>query len=311
MDIVYDLIIIGAGPAGITAGIYAARHNLKTLLVTKGFGGQMAKKTVAIENYTGFEEITGSELIQRFEKHLKKQKIEVKIGEIAKLEKTDNIFSVFTIKEDKFLAKAVILATGAEPRTLDVPGEKEFIGLGVSYCVACDGPIFSQKTVAIAGGGNSAFEAALFLAGIARKIYILERGQQMKADIILQEKVRVLSDIEIVTGAAIKEICGDKFVKYLIYQDLKTGQLKTIQLEGVFIEIGHQPEVSYVKNLVELTEKNEVVVDLKNNQTKIAGLFAAGDATCAQYKQIIISAGDGAKAALSALSYIKSATIKI
>jgi NADH-dependent peroxiredoxin subunit F len=305
MENLYDLVIIGAGPAGITAGIYAAREGLKTLLVAKAFGGQMARKTVEIENYTGFENISGLELIQKFEKHLRKQKVEIKNSEISKIEKTGEIFTLFA-KEGDFKSKAVIVASGASPRTLGIPGEKEFLGRGVSYCVACDGPMFNQKTVAIIGGGNAGFEAALFMEAYAKKIYILEFGAEARADSILQEKAKNDPKIEILCNASLKEIKGEKFVNSIIYSDLKDDSKKELAVQGVFIEIGSQPAVSFINDLAELNEKKEIIIDPMNNQTKTVGLFAAGDVNCILQKQIIISAGDGAKAAISAYNYIKS-----
>jgi NADH-dependent peroxiredoxin subunit F len=304
MENLYDLVIIGAGPAGITAGIYAAREGLKTLLVAKAFGGQMARKTVEIENYTGFENISGLELIQKFEKHLRKQKVEIKNTEISKIEKTREIFTLFA-KEGDFKSKAVIVASGASPRALGIPGEKEFLGRGVSYCVACDGPMFNQKTVAIIGGGNAGFEAALFMETYAKKIYILEFGVQARANNILQEKAKNDPKIEVLCNASLKEIRGEKFVNSIIYSDLKDGSKKELAVQGVFIEIGSQPAVSFLNDLAGLNEKKEIIVDPRDNQTKTVGLFAAGDVTCVLQKQIIISAGDGAKAAISAYNYIK------
>jgi thioredoxin-disulfide reductase len=305
MEDIYDLIILGGGPAGITAGIYAARHNLKTLLIANGFGGQMARKAVAIENYTGFEEISGFDLIQKFVNHLKKQNIVVKTGEVVGLDKTDNIFYVSEKNGDRFLAKAVILATGAEPKTLDIPGEKEFIGKGVSYCVACDGPIFLKKTVAVVGGGDAGFEAALYLDGIAEKIYILEYGKTVKADVLLQKKAEETKKIKVMTNITVKQIVGEKFVNSVIYQNLTENYEKKLDVQGIFVEIGNKSAVSFVGDLADLTNAGEIIVDLKNNMTKTAGLFAAGDVTNNPYKQIIISAGDGAKTALSAQKYIK------
>lgn len=305
MKSIYDLVIIGGGPAGITAGIYAARHNLETLLIAKNFGGQMARKTVAIENYTGFEEISGQELIQKFEKHLRKQKIDIEMDDVIELKKSDNNFSVFTKAKRTFESKAVIVATGAEPKLLNVPGEEEFIGRGVSYCVACDGPIFAQKTVAVIGGGNSSLEAALFLETYAKKIYILERSPDIKADAVLKEKVKKSDKIEVMVNVAVKEIRGDKFVNSIIYRNLGVNQLNTLPVDGIFIEIGLQPATSFLKDLVDFNEKNEIMVDPKTNQTKTFGLFAAGDVDSLPYKQIIIAAGEGAKAAISANNYIK------
>jgi thioredoxin-disulfide reductase len=301
----YDLIIIGGGPGGITAGIYAARQGLKTLLITKDFGGQIVKKTVAIENYPGFEETPGLELIEKFEKHLKKQEITIEKDQVSLIEKTDGSFFVLTATKDKFEAKSVIIASGADPRHLGVPGEEEFTGKGVSYCSVCDGPLFSGKTVAVVGGGNSGFETALFLVNIAKKIYILEYGPEIKADKKNQYIASKSGKIEIITNAGVKEIKGDKFVKSIIYEDKNSGKEKILPLEGVFVEIGYQPSTSFVKDLVDFNENGEIEVDLKNYQTKTPGLFAVGDVNTGAFKQIIIACGEGATAALSAFNYLK------
>ena len=305
MEISYDLIVIGGGPAGITAGIYAARQNMKTLLVTKSFGGQMAKKTVAIENYTGFEEISGLELIEKFEKHLKRQQISFEFDEVSKVQKTKEGFSVSTKNSKKFSSKAVIVAAGANPKPLGVPGEKEFVGRGVSYCTACDGPIFTNKIVAVIGGGNAGLEAALFLSTCAAKIYVLEYGSQIKGEPAVQKRALENNKIEIITQAELLEIKGDKFVRSIMYQDMGNNQQKEISVAGVFSEIGHEPEAAFLGDLADFNEKKEIVIDQKTNQTKTPGLFAAGDVADSIFKQIIISAGDGAKAALSAHRYIQ------
>jgi thioredoxin-disulfide reductase len=305
MEDIYDLIIIGGGPAGITAGIYAARHNLKTLLISKGFGGQMAQKAIDIENYTGFEKISGLELISSFEKHLKGKNVKVVIDETAGLEKIGENFLVKTKNQKQFESKAVLIASGSEHRTLGVPGEKEFVGKGVSYCVACDGPMFKNKIVAVVGGGNAGIESALFLADYTAKIFILEFGNELKADEENKRKLQSLKNIEVILNAKVEEIKGEVFVKALVYRDMKSKEIKTIDLGGVFVEIGYQPATTFVGNLVDLNEKKEIIVDPRNNQTKIQGLFAAGDVSDGEYKQIMIAAGDGAKAALSALNYLK------
>ena len=301
----YELIIIGGGPAGITAGIYATRQKLNTLLVTKDFGGQIAKKAVTIENFPGFEEISGMELIQKLEGHLKKQEINIERKEVVKIEKIENSFFIYTKENDKFEAKAVIIASGADPRPLEVTGEKEFIGKGVSYCSICDGPIFSGKDVAIIGGGNSAFETALFLSNIVNKIYILEYGSETKADKENQEAVEKAGKTEIITMAALKEIKGDKFVKSIIYQNRETKEEKTLSVEGVFVQIGLQPATSFVKDLNILNEKDEIIIEAETYRTKTPGLFAAGDVNAGQFKQIIIACGEGAKSALAAFNYLK------
>lgn len=301
----YDLIIIGGGPAGITAGIYATRQKLNTLLITKSFGGQVAKKAVAIENYPGFAEISGLELIRRFKKHLRKQKIDIERDEVTKIKKIGKKFFVQTKSKHQFQAKAVIVASGADPRPLEVEGEKKYIGRGLSYCPTCDGPLFEGKTVAIIGGGNAGFEAAIFLSLIAKKIYILEYGKKVGADEINQERVKKTKKVEVITNVAIKKIQGDQFVNSLVYEDRKTGREKTLAVEGVFIEIGSQPATSFIKGLVDFNEKDEIIVNPKTGETRIPGLFAAGDIDDVPYKQIVIAAGEGTKAALSAYNYLQ------
>ena len=339
--ILYDLIIIGGGPAGITAGIYAARQKLNTLLITKSFGGQVARKAVAIENYPGFEEISGLELIQRFEKHLRKftrqsfskknlgGQVDIERDEVVKLKKIKKGFLVFTESKHRFEAKAVIIASGADPRPLEVPGEKKFIGRGLSYCSVCDGPLFENKNVAVIGGGNAGFEAAIFLSNIAKKIYILEFNPKIGADETNQGRVKKTGKVEVITNAALKQIKGNqlpergeaerrvemkansergklhRFVNSIIYQDRKTKKNIILPLEGVFVEIGSQPATAFVKGLVNFNEKDEIKIDLRTNQTKIPGLFAAGDITEIKDKQIVIAAGEGAKAALSAYDYLQ------
>ena len=301
----YDLIIIGGGPAGITAGIYTSRQKLNTLLITKAFGGQIARKAVMIENYPGFEEISGIELIQRLEKHLRKQKIDIERDGVRKVKKVGEKFLVQTTSKNTFEAKAVIIASGADPRPLEVLGEKEFIGRGLSYCVTCDGPLFEGKNVAVVGGGNSAFEAAIFLSKIAKKIYILEYGKVVKADAENQERIKKTGKVEVITDAALKKIQGKQFVNSIIFEDRKTKQEINLPLEGVFVEIGSQPSTSFAKGLVDFNEKDEIIVEFETCQTKTSGLFAAGDCNVGKVKQIITAAGEGAKAALSAYEYLQ------
>ena len=300
----YDLIIIGGGPAGISAGIYGARQKLDILLITKSFGGQIARKAVMIENYPGFEEISGMELIQKLEKHLRKQKIDIERDEVSKVKKIKDRFVVITQSKNRFESKAVIVASGADPRPLEVSGEKEFIGRGLSYCVNCDGPLFEGKTVAVIGGGNSAFETAIFLSKIAKKIYILEYGERVRADEINQELVKKTGKVKIITNAQVKRIQGNQFVNSLVYEDRKTKKEITLLLEGIFVEIGNQPATSFVKDLVNFNERDEIVVEFETCQTKTPGLFAAGDCNVGSFKQIVTAAGEGAKAALAAFEYL-------
>ncbi len=300
----YDLIIIGGGPAGIAAGIYAARQKLNTLLITKSFGGQIARKAVGIENYPGFEKISGLDLIRKFEKHLRKQKIDIERDGARKVEKIGGKFLVKTAGKNIFKAKAVIIASGADPRPLEVPGEKKFIGKGVSYCTICDGPLFANKEVAVIGGGNSGFEAAIFLSSWTKKVYILESADHIRAEEAVQEKAEKTGKIEIITSAVPKKIEGKNFVESASYQDNKTKKIVSLRVDGIFVEIGSQPATSFVKGLVDFNQKDEITINPETMQTKTAGLFAAGDVTDVVYKQIVIAAGEGVKAALSVSNYL-------
>jgi len=312
LSTLYDLIIIGGGPAGITAGIYAARQKLNSLLITKSFGGQMLKKAVMIENYPGFEEISGMELIQKFEKQLRRasarsdgHKIDIERDEVTKVEKIEEHFLVITKNKNRFESKAIIVASGADPRPLKVLGEKEFLGKGLSYCSLCDGPLFLDKTVAVIGGGNSAFESAIFLSKIAKKIYILEASEKVRADAENQERVKKTGKVEIITNTQVQKIQGKQFVNSLIYEDRKTKREIKLPVEGIFVEIGSQPATSFVKDLVDFNERDEIAVEFETCQTKTPGLFAAGDCNVGRFKQIVTAAGEGAKAALAAYGYLE------
>ena len=300
----YDLVIIGGGPAGVTAGIYAARQNLKTLVITKNFGGQIAKKAVGIENYPGFKKIQGIELIERFKKHLKQFEIDIVKSSVSRVKKKDNLFIINDSKKNCFKSRAVIVATGADPRPLEVPGEKKYIGRGVSYCSVCDGPLFKDKVVAVIGAGNAGIESALFLSNFAEKVYILEFSKESLADRILQKEAKKNNKIELIFRADLKKIEGEKFVKSILWKDKESGKEKSLQVDGVFVEIGSQPATSFVKNLVDFSEKDEIEIDPRTCQTKTPGLFAAGDVSNVYYKQIVIAAGQGSIAALSAHKYL-------
>jgi len=302
---VYDLIIVGGGPAGITAGIYAGRQRLNTLLITKSFGGQIARKAVDIENYPGFKKISGIDLIKKLRDHLKNYKIETEETSVVKIDKKGGVFSISTSNKKKFGARIVIVASGADPRHLEVPGEKKFIGKGVSYCTACDGPLFAKKNVAVIGGGNSGFEAAIALERIAKKIYILEYSEKPAAEKINQEIVKGIKKATVITNVVLKKIDGKDFVESISYQDRKTKKNKKLAVEGVFVEIGYQPADSFVKGLVDFNDKDEIIVNPKTGQTKTPGLFAAGDVDDVPHKQIVIAGGEGAKAAISAFKYLK------
>ncbi len=302
----YDLIIVGGGPAGIAAGIYAARQEMNFLLISKNLGGQMAKKAVDIENYPGFKKISGMDLIQKFEDHLKNFKGRVKDDNVAKINKGTDYFLVETRNSGVFKSETVIIASGADPRPLEVLGEKEFIGRGVSYCSICDGPLYKGKTVAVIGGGNAGFEATIFLSKFAQKIYVLEYSPTIKADKVNQEIVLSTGKVEIITSASIEKIQGNKFVESILWRNVKTEEVSSLKTDGIFIEIGCQPATSFVKDLVSFNKKDEIKIDFQTCQTITPGLFAAGDVVEGRYKQIVIACGQGATAALSAWHYLKN-----
>jgi len=301
----YDLIIIGGGPAGITAGIYAARKKLKTLLITKNFIGQ-AGKAFWVENYPGFERISGIRLMEKFKNHLKKFEIEVKETVVRKIRKVKDKFIVQTGKKENFLSRTVILASGRDPRPLEVPGEKKLIGRGISYCPTCDLPFFQNKKIAIVGGGNSGFNAAIEATKYGNRVYILESSSKVLAEEITQERAKKTGRVEVILNAKVKKILGENEVRGLIYEDLVSKKEKELEIGGVFIMIGEIPATDYIKGLVDFNEKDEIIVDPKTLETKTEGLFACGDVTNVLCGQIVIAAGEGAKAALAAYDYLQN-----
>ena len=293
---IYDLIIIGGGSAGITAGIYAARQKMKTLLLTKSFGGQMVHKSVEIENYPGFDKISSRELIERFENQLKSKDIEIETDKVLSIVKKD-YFNILTEAEKQYQSKTVIIATGSEPRKLNIKGEKEFLGKGVSYCATCDGPIFSNKKVAVIGGGESGFETALFLKKYASDVFILEQDEKPRASKEIQEKAKE-AGIKLIVSAIVKEIKGSVFVEEIIYNE------DVIKVNGIFIQIGYVPDASFAKELIDINEKGEIIVNFETLETKTPGLFAAGDINIGKVKQIITACGEGAQATIYAYNYL-------
>jgi len=305
MQNIYDLIIIGGGPAGITAGIYAARKKLKTLLLTKDFLGQVGK-TGQVDNYLGFPEISGMKLMKEFEKHLNKFAVKVKKGDkVTKVEKSGQNFLVKTGRGNEFLGRTIVIATGADPRPLEIPGEKEFIGRGVSYCGICDAPFFKDKGTAVIGGGNSGFETALDLVKYAKRIFIFERSDKIQADEILQEKVNKQGKIQVHLNKEMKKIEGKGKVQSLIYKDLKTGKTFQVPIEGIFIQIGSVPATGFLKGLCQFNKNDEIKIDFETCTTSCPGIFAAGDVNNGKWKQIIIAAAEGCRAALAAHNYLR------
>lgn len=302
----YELIIIGGGPAGIAAGVYAARKKINALLVAKDFGGQSVT-SADIQNWIGAKSVSGFELAKMLEEHLKHQEgIEVKEGVlVSKIEKIPAGFAVYAENGEAIEAKTILLAMGSRPKKLNIPGEEKYSGKGVFYCATCDAPLMKNKAVAVIGGGNSGFEAARDLLPYAEKIYILEYLEECKADAVTCTVVRAAGKEEEITSAAVKEIFGDAFVKGLKYEDRKTGETKELAVGGVFVEIGFTPNSESVKNLVELDKWGHVKVDHKTQKTSLEGAWAAGDLTDVLYKQNNIAAGDAIKAVLNIHDYLR------
>jgi alkyl hydroperoxide reductase subunit F len=298
----YDVIIIGGGPAGLSAAIYTSRKVLKTLLISKSIGGQVAD-AYEIENFLGFSQIETADLIAKFDEHVDNFGIEKLIGTgVTSLELTGKIKKVTTSIGKIYHTKTVIIATGKRPRPLNVPGEKELIGKGVAYCSTCDAPLFAGTDVAVIGGGNSALEAVIDLDKVANKIYMISLTP-LTGDQILQERVNNSRKVEIHIKYDTLQIVGDSAVKGLEIKSLETGKLKRLDVEGVFIEIGLLPNSDLVIDTLETNRQGEIVID-DMCRTGISGVFACGDVTNIPFKQVIIAAGEGAKAALSASAYL-------
>jgi thioredoxin-disulfide reductase len=302
----YDLIIIGAGPAGITAGIYAARKKLKTLLLVRDLVGQ-AGKISEIENWPGEKNISGMSLMQNLLDHLRGFEIEIKEGEIATdIKKKGEFFEIKTKRGNSYSTKTIVVASGRTQRHLGVPGEEEFTGRGVSICSTCDAPFYKDKIVAVVGGGNAGFRTALDLIPYASKIYILDASGKIRADEAFQEKANQSGKIEIIFNAKVLEIKGEKRAEHLLYQDVLTKEQKELPVGGVFIEIGSVPATEFLDGFVDFTKSGDVAINPKTCETKTPGIFAAGDVTDVVYKQLIIASGEGAKAALSAHNYLQN-----
>ncbi len=301
----YDIAIIGAGPAGMTAGVYAARKKLKTILLSKDIGGQAAWSS-DIENYLGFSMLTGAELTTKFEHHLEKFKddVELRILQhgVEQIEKLDTHFKIHADGKT-ITARAVIIAGGKVPRHLDIPGEKEFLNKGVSYCAWCDGPIFEGKDIVVAGGGNAALDAVLNVSKMVRNIYVVNLAPELTADPVMVDKVMQLPHVRVMNNTELLRIVGDKFLSGVEVKDRDKGTHKTLDVEGIFIEVGSVPATDYLRNFLKLNHEGEIVID-KNNMTSQAGVFAAGDITDVIEKQIIVAAGEGAKAAIQASQYL-------
>src|SRR3989338_4604911 len=311
---IYDVIIIGGGPAGSAAAVYSARKRLKTLLITESFGGQSIVSDY-IQNWIGERHISGFDLAKKFEEHVRafSDIVDIKMPErVTEIKSIECLigeervcdFEASTDKGNKYEGKSIILAAGARRRKLNIPGEEKFEGKGVAYCSTCDAPLFSGKKVAVIGGGNAGLEAVIDLFPYASEIYLLHRGDALKGDLVEQEEIKKNPKLKkIILNAEPAEIEGDKFVSGIKYKDIKTGQIESLPVEGVFVEIGSVPNTEAVKDLVELDNWGQIIINAKHASTSHPGIFAAGDITDDPYKQNNISAGDGVRAALAAYSY--------
>ncbi|HTZ10911.1 MAG TPA: FAD-dependent oxidoreductase [Candidatus Margulisiibacteriota bacterium] len=294
-----DLIIIGAGPAGITAGVYAARKKLDLLVISKDIGGQAALSG-DVENYTGYQFITGLELAAKFEEHMRKYGIQVRESEVViEIKKSKETVSVTTDKGE-YGARTVIIASGKKARELNVPGEKEYKNRGLTYCATCDGPLFASKDIAVIGGGNSALDAVMQLMRIAGKVYLINDTASLRGDAVMREKIEEAKNVVILNNSRVKAILGEKMVNGIMIK--REGRDETLAVKGVFVEIGLEPNSGFAPQ-IEKNSLGEIKINCRN-ETNIAGIFAAGDVTDVPEKQIIIAAGEGSKAALSAFRYL-------
>lgn len=299
----YDTIIIGSGPAGMTAAIYASRREMNTLVIGKEMGGQLVWAS-EIENYPGFKSINAFELIQKMQDQVKSLGVEIKTSEVKRIEKQDDgTFKVYTGKEE-FETRTVISAIGLSPRRLAIKGEEGFSGKGVSYCANCDGPFYKDKVVSVIGGGNSALDAAEILSKIAKKVYLVHRRDEFRAFEALINEVKGRENIEIILDSSPKEFLGKEKLERMVIENQKTKETREIDVDGVFVEIGRIAHTDLFETLVDRNEKKELVVD-DLTRTRTEGLYACGDVTQVEYKQIPIAMGQATISALSAYQYLQ------
>lgn len=305
METIYDMIIIGSGPAGLTAGIYAKRAGLSALVLEGSFiqGGQIVN-TYEVDNYPGLPGISGMDLADRMKEHLQNQGGKIIRGKVKGISLDDEIKIVHTKKED-FRTKTVILAAGAVHRKLEVPGEEEFSGMGVSYCATCDGAFFKDKTVAVVGGGDVAVEDAIFLSRTCKKVYLIHRRDQLRAAKILQDVLKNTPNIETFWNRRVTEIGGTEQVEWIQTESTAAGQSTRMDVDGIFIAVGITPDTGFIRNLIHLDEQGYVIAD-ENGETNIPGIYAAGDIRTKQLRQIITAASDGANCVASAEKYLQN-----
>ncbi|ENO75664.1 alkyl hydroperoxide reductase subunit F [Thauera sp. 63] len=303
----FDVLVVGGGPAGAAAAIYAARKGIRTGIVAERFGGQVMD-TMAIENFISVKYTEGPKLVASLEEHVKEYEVDVmnlqRVAKVVPGSADGTTLAEVQLENGATLkSRTVIVATGARWREMNVPGEKEFRGKGVAYCPHCDGPLFKGKRVAVIGGGNSGVEAAIDLAGVVAHVTLLEFADELRADAVLQKKLYSLPNVTVIKSAQTTEVTGTDKVNGLVYKDRKTDETHRIELEGIFVQIGLLPNTDFLKGSLELSRFGEIIVDAKG-QTSVPGVFAAGDCTTVPYKQIIIAMGEGAKASLSAFDHL-------
>lgn len=306
---VYDLIIIGGGPAAMSAAVYAARRKLKTAILAKEFGGQMNEGYV-IENYLGPYGTPGPALVKKFVWHLNifKKELDIKEGErVQQISGCDQIVKNVKTDKNEYEAKTIIIATGKSDKKLDIPGAKEFEGKGITYCATCDAPMFKDKTVAVVGAGDSGIDTVHQLLDYASKIYWLNKYAEVRGENkALGEELTKNAKVEYLPSCIPDEIKGGKFVKSLIYANVQNNQKSEIEIEGIFIEIGATPKIDFINGCLKINGWNEIEINHQTSATSVPGIFAAGDVTDTKYKQISIAVGQGAIAALSAADYLKT-----
>ncbi len=298
----FDVLIVGGGPAGAAAAIYAARKGIRTGIVAERFGGQVAD-TLGIENFISVKATEGPKLVMALEEHVRQYEVDVMTLQRATALVPGEVHEVKLENGASLRAKTVILATGARWREMNVPGEQAFRGKGVAYCPHCDGPLFKGKRVAVIGGGNSGVEAAIDLAGLVAHVTLLEFADELRADAVLQKKLYSLPNVSVIRSAQTTEVTGTDKVDGLVYKDRASGETHRIELEGIFVQIGLLPNTDFLKGAIELSRFGEVIVDA-HGKTSVAGVFAAGDCTTVPYKQIIIAMGEGSKASLAAFDHL-------
>lgn len=301
----YDTVIIGGGPSALAASIYAARQKVNFIMIAENIGGQILW-SADIENYLGYKSITGMELVPKFQEQIEYNKVDVKDEKVISLEKKSNYFIIKTDKNNTYETKTVLIASGKKPRKLGITGEDEFLAKGVAYCALCDAALFPEKIVSVVGGGNAAMDAALLIQKYASKVYIITINQDLMGEPYMMDDIKKSKKIEIITNAKTTSITGNKFVTGI---SLEVNNVKkTLPVDGVFVEIGSIPSVEF-DNLTKKNKYNEIIIygsETMANMTSVAGIFAAGDVTDVQEKQVIVAAGEGVKAVLGIFKYLQT-----